>query len=122
MTLPPRGGHLSCIRFNHTKAAEWTAEERADTPRRLSPELHPAVDQSQRDEVLLALLAVVEQDAGHLGRSELHGDADRVVGAHGLERQVWLASKWRDEVLDDCGGMKTTSQSCHYYMTRFIAA
>lgn len=87
-----------------------------------SPELHPAVDQSQRDEVLLAILAVVEQDAGHLGRSELHGDADCVIGTHCLESQVRLATKWRDEVLDHCGGMKTTSQSCHYYMTYFFMA
>ena len=33
-TLPPRGGHLSCIKFNHTKAAEWTAEKKM---RRHSP-------------------------------------------------------------------------------------
>lgn len=72
-----------------------------------SPELHPAVDQGQRDEVLLALLAVVEQDAGHLRRPELHGDAHGVVGAHGLESQVGLAPERRDEVLDGCGGMET---------------
>lgn len=57
------------------------------------PELDPAVDQSQRDEVLLAVLAVVEKNAGHVGRSELHGDADGMIGAHGLEGQVGLASE-----------------------------
>lgn len=57
------------------------------------PELYPAVDQSQRDKVLLAVLAVVEKNAGHVRRSELHGDADSMIGAHGLERQVGLASE-----------------------------
>lgn len=78
-----------------------------------SPELHPVVDQSQRDEVLLAVLAVVEQDACHLRCSELHGDANRVVSAHGLEGQIGLATKGWDEILDHCGGMKTASQSCY---------
>lgn len=85
-----------------------------------SPQLHPAVDQCQRDEVHLAFLAVVEQDAVHLGRPELHGDADCVVGAHGLEGQVGLAPKRWDEVFDRCGGMKTKGQSCQYYVTHFI--
>lgn len=71
-----------------------------------SPELHPAIDQSQRDEVLLAILAIVEKNASHLRCSELHGDADGMVGAHSLESQVGLTSKWWDEVLDHYGGTK----------------
>lgn len=71
-----------------------------------SPELHPAVDQSQRDEVLLAILAIVEKNASRLRCSELHGDADGMVGAHGLESQVGLPSEWWDEVLDHYGGTK----------------
>lgn len=73
------------------------------------PELYPAVDQSQRDKVLLAVLAVVEKNASHVRRSELHGDADSMIGAHGLERQVGLASEGRDEILDHCGGIKAHS-------------
>lgn len=79
MTQFPHGDHYAFFKIQSTL--------------RRSPELHPAVDQSQRDEVLLAILAIVEQDAGLLGGSELHGDADRVVGAHGLEGQVGLAPK-----------------------------
>lgn len=84
------------------------------------PELYPAVDQSQRDEVLFAVLAVVEKNAGHVRRSELHGDADSMIGAHGLERQVGLASEWRDEILDHCGGIKAHSfiAACRWQHTR----
>lgn len=79
------------------------ADRKWPTEGAVPPELHPPVDQGQGDEVLLAVLAVVEQDAGGLGGPELHGDAHGVVGAHGLEGQVGLAAERRDEVLDDCG-------------------
>lgn len=53
----------------------------------VSPELHSAVDQSQGDEVLLVVLTVVQQDACHLGRPKLHGDAQCVVCTHSVEGQ-----------------------------------
>ena len=65
-----------------------------------SLELHLAVDQGERQEVLLAVLAVEEEDARHLGGPEFHGDADRVVSLHGVKGQVGLTPERRNEVLD----------------------
>lgn len=64
------------------------------------PELHKAVDESQRDEVLAAVLSVVEQQTTELGGTELHGDAHRVVGLYSLEGQIRLATKSRNVVFN----------------------
>lgn len=82
------------------------ADRKCRTEGAVPPKLHPPVDQGQGNEVLLAVLAVVEQNAGGLGGPELHCDAHGVVGTHGLEGQVGLAAEGRDEVLDDCRGRR----------------
>lgn len=83
---------------------DWNevADRKCWTEGAVPPKLHPPIDQGQGNEVLLAVLAVVEQNARGLGGPELHCDAHGVVGTHGLEGQVGLATEGWDEVLDDC--------------------
>lgn len=63
------------------------------------PELHMSFNQCQRQEVLFALLVIVQQYSCHFRSPELHGNSHSVVGLHGLESQVRLATKGWYEVL-----------------------